>query len=147
MVGCVSGVEYMHGTIPDAEIGATNCAPTSGSEQSNTPACGSDADDWLFDVAQVLLGKDAGLHLHYITGYPQSTCYAYVAKAKEKRRHPSDHFLRVLFHSEQGEPFFNAFMEGCEARWWLAHKRERKLAAMARHIFASLKGTIEAEHV
>lgn len=98
--------------------------PGNGTNSGLTPASGSDSDEWFYDVAQGVLGKDAGLHLHYLTGYPQSSCYAYVAKDKAKRRRPPDHFLRTLFHSKQGEPFYNAFMQGCDAPWWLA-KQER----------------------
>lgn len=133
----------MTGTISNAEIAATNITLENGSGPLATLTSESDPDAWFFDAAQVLLGKDAGLHLHYLTGYPQSTCYAYVAKDPRKRRPPPEHLLRVLCHSDQGEPWHDAFMHECKARWWIARQSERKLAALAQNIFKQLGEVIE----
>jgi hypothetical protein len=73
-------------------------------------------------------GKEAGLHLHYITGYPQSSCAYYVAKDAGKRRAPPTHFARKLIHSDHGEPFFRAFMEGSTAPWWIDMQRRLRNA-------------------
>lgn len=121
-------------------MSSTVMAPASGNPPPSTLASGSDDDDWFYDSAQHLLGKDAGLHLHYITGEPQSTCYAYVARDSEKRRKISSYFLRKLLHSEQGEPWLCALMHGCRAAWWLNREhiiqRERRLDALARDILS-----------
>lgn len=109
----------MDGSVQDAGNGASKSTFGNGSEKTITPASGSDPDEWLYEAAQVLLGKDAGLHLHYLTGYPPTSCYAYVAKNRAKRRRQPDHFTRKLIHSPQGEPFFRAFMAGCDAPWWI----------------------------
>lgn len=106
----------MHGTLSLLSETAIKPTPEVGSETSLTLTSESDSDDWFYEAAQTLLGKDAGLHLHYITGYPQSTCYAYVANNPEKRRKPPGPFLRTLFHKPQGRPFLFAFMHGCD--WW-----------------------------
>jgi len=103
-------------TLIDAEFRARNSTLENG---SITPASESDPDAWFYDASRVLLGNDAGLQLHYLTGYPQSSCYAYVAKNAAKRRPPPEHLLRKLFHSDAGEPWHNAFMHGCKAQWWL----------------------------
>lgn len=109
--------------------GATSRAIASDSGTPPTVASDSGDGEWLAQAAQHLLGKDAGLHLHYITGYPESSCYKYVAKDKDKRRSPPEHFLRALFHSPQGEPFFLAFMEGCRAEWFDDLKRARRIVS------------------
>lgn len=113
-----------------AELAAINAAAVPGSEEhlagkakSSTAVPGSDESQWFKDVARLLLGKDAGLHLHYITGYPERSCYYY---AKGERPLPGD-FLHKLFRSPQGEPFLRAFMHGCE--WWQQVERARRIAA------------------
>src|SRR5690242_15858985 len=97
--------------------GATNRAADSGSESCSTAGSGT---EWFSAAARTLLGKDAGLHLHYITGYPERSCYYY---AKGDRQPPAD-FLYQLFRSEQGEPFFLAFMAGCNSGWWTSLQKE-----------------------
>lgn len=77
----------------------------------------SNPHEWFYEAAHRLLGKDAGLHLHYLTGYPQSSCYAYVARNERQRRRPPEHFLRVLFRRPEGREFHAAFMAGCA--WWI----------------------------
>lgn len=110
----------MHGNLGDTGNDAIKATPADGSELSNTLASGSDRDGWFGNAARTLLGaNDTGLLLHYLTGYPQSSCYAYVARNAEKRRPAPDHLVRKLIHSEQGEPWFNAYMDGCTAQWWL----------------------------
>lgn len=71
-------------------------------------------------IARAILGKDAGLHLAHITGFPERSCYRYASG----ERAPPFEFMLALFHSEHGEPFFRAFMEGCAARWWSEHQRK-----------------------
>lgn len=114
----IGGVSFMLDKVTNAESAATNGALAGGSELSTTLASGSGRDAWFFDAAQVLLGKDAGYTLHLITGYAESSCYAYTAKNSDKRRPVPEHMLRKLIHSEQGEPWLRAFMEGCDASWW-----------------------------
>jgi hypothetical protein len=93
------------------------------------PMPGDDPSDWFVEAVKTL-GKDAGLHLHYITGYPERSCYYY---AKGEREPPAD-FLRALFRSPQGLPFFRAFMHGCEAEWWrdLEQSEQRAISAETR---------------
>ena len=110
---------------------------------SDTPESESDRDAWFYNAAQSLLGKDAGFGLHVLTGYPESTCYAYVARNPEKRRPPPEHLLWKLFNRDDGEPWHDAFMHGCKAKWWQRRQKERQLAALAIHIFNQLDGVME----
>lgn len=112
---------------------AIKVAPAVGSECRATLGSGSDNPEWFYEAAQSLLGKDAGQQLHLITGYPLSSCYAYTARNAEERRRPPEHFLRRLFHKPQGEPFLNAFMDGCG--WW--RDRER-VASIGRQVIESV---------
>lgn len=107
----------MHGNLNDAESRSTKATPATGSELQITLI--SESDAWFFNAAHDLLGKDAGLGLHVLTSYPQSTCYAYVAKNPESRRPPPEHMLRTLIYPDTGEPWFWAFMAPCQAQWWL----------------------------
>lgn len=113
----------MHGNLPLARNGASNRPAACGSDFGVTAASGSDAENWLKTASSALLGKDAGLHLHYITGYPERSCYYY---ASGERAAPAD-FLRKLFRSPQGEPFLLAFMQDCDADWWREHERARRV--------------------
>lgn len=110
-------------TIAGAEDAAIKA--TSGSESEKTFAPGSESHphEWFYHVALAALGKDAGFALAKITGYPESSCYAYVAHDRTRRRRPPGHFIRAVIHSEYGEPFHDAFMAGCAAGWW----RERQI--------------------
>jgi hypothetical protein len=115
-----NGGLLMHGNLNDVESAATNVTPAVGSEKSNAPASGSDPDEWFPKAAPILLGdKDTGLLLHYALGrvYPLSSCYAYVQR--NRPRAVPDHLVRKLIRSEQGEPWFRAYMDGCTAQWWL----------------------------
>jgi hypothetical protein len=114
----------MYRTIQAAGETATNDAPAGESEGAptigvrlSTLARGSDRHEWFYAAACSLLGKDPGLQLNLLTGYPVSSCSAYVHNEWAKRRRPPEHFIRAVCHVEQG--FHSAFMGGCEARWWL----------------------------
>lgn len=110
----------MRATVSAAARAARIAIPAPESNSGITLASESENEnEWFFKVAHEVFGKDAGLHLHLLTGYPQSSCYAYVAKDKAKRRRPPEHFLRVLFKTEEGESFHTAFMRGNESAWWL----------------------------
>jgi hypothetical protein len=108
----------MDGTVANAENPATKDTPAGESEKTSTLASESNPHEWFYLTAQDELGKDAGLALAKITGYPESSCYAYVAHDKTRRRRPPEHFIRAVIHSEYGEPFHDAFMAGCAAGWW-----------------------------
>jgi hypothetical protein len=61
-----------------------------------------------------VLGKNAGLQLSRITGYPESTCYRYSVGDTV----PPVDFLARLFNSEVGEPYFEWLMADVNAEWW-----------------------------
>lgn len=131
---------------PTIGIATINGTPASGSENqqgailvSFTLSSESNPNEWFYDAAQDLLGKDAGLHLHKITGYPESSCYAYTAQNAEKRRRPPEHFLRKLFaDADVGESFHARFMATVNAVWWIEHLRTHGVGAAA---IAAMRGT------
>src|SRR5262249_53122287 len=87
-------------------------------------------DDWFYQCAIGVFGaKETGQLLHLATGWPRASCYAFVARDAAQRRKPNHEFLRVLFRSHHGKPFFIAFMHGCEAQWWLDLQAEQDRAA------------------
>lgn len=114
----------MRAMLPTAGEAAISDAPSSGSEFKIQPGSrsvfeftpGSESDDWdwFAPVAWKVLGtKDTGAILHEITGYPLSTCRAYVAKDRSGRRAPTMHFFRRLARTKVGRPFVDAFMADC----------------------------------
>lgn len=121
-------------TSSSAARAAISSAPESGIDPVPDPGpnSGSGTDDWFYDCAVAVFGaKETGLHLHLATGWPRTSCYAFVARDPDQRRKPSPEFLRILFRSDHGQPFHDAFMHGCTARWWLDHQRSMRLASAA----------------
>lgn len=132
----------MHGKIGDAEFHATNATPEIGNDSGFTPECESNPYEWFPAAARDLLGdKDTGLLLHLESGFPLSSCYAYVKK--EQPRAVPDNLIRKLIHSDHGEPWHRAYMHGCKAQWWVKQQTERRLAELARSIFAELRNELE----
>lgn len=113
----------MHGNVPAVGETAINPASASGSDSAITSASDSENSDWFGSVARALLGKEPGVGLHYITGFPISSCEKYAAKTEASRRQPPGYFIRELIRSNEGEPFFLALMDGCAAPWWLERQR------------------------
>lgn len=116
----------MFTTISERRGAATNATPANGSEHTpaeparpSTLARGSDRHEWFYTAACSLLGKDPGLQLHLLTGYPVSSCSAYVHNEWSKRRRPPEHFIRAVCHLHDERGFFDAFMAECAAPWWL----------------------------
>lgn len=109
-------------------LDALPCAHLGGAE-SLVPdtTCAQLGSESFAAVCEQILGKDAGLHLHLITGLPQRSCYHY---ASGDRKPPLE-FIQLLIHSPQGQPFHEWFMAGCKADWWLDHQRGMRLAAAA----------------
>lgn len=114
---------------------ANNLTPGSGkasADDGDDPSfalASENPHEWFFVAARRLLGKDAGYALHKLTGYPASSCYAYVARDPIKRRRPPEHFIRTLIHHQEGGPFLRAFMRGCTAPHWLAIERAERIVA------------------
>lgn len=102
---------------------AIKAPPDIGSEKSDTLAGESNPHEWFYRAARSLLGTDAGYGLHILTGYPESSCYAYVARDPAKRRRPPEHFIRKLCHVDEG--FYLAYMRDCRAPWWLEREQDR----------------------
>lgn len=121
--------------------------PTPASESRNRdshaeprPGRGTEcSDDWFYAVAIAVFGdKETGGLLHLATGWPRTSCYAFVARDPDQRRKPSPEFLRILFRSEHGQPFHDAFMHGSTARWWLDRQRDARLAAASKRFIAEI---------
>lgn len=102
-------------------------ASASGSVSEITSASDSENSDWFGAVARALLGKEPGVGLHYITGFPVSSCEKYAAKTEASRRQPPGYFIRELMRSNEGEPFFLAIMDGCTAAWWVDRQRYERM--------------------
>lgn len=123
--------------LPVAAVAARDRASGFGSGPLPVPEAisGSGNEDWFYDAAIAICGgKDAGYQLHLFTGWPLTSCRYFMLRDPGRRRKPPAEFLRILFRSPHGEPFFRAFMHGCEARWFAALVRsdERARAAEAR---------------
>lgn len=121
----------MHGSISRAAAAAIEATLASESETSLTLGGESNPHEWFYRAACALLGKDAGYALHKLTGYPESSCYAYVAENPAKRRRPPEHLIRRICHIHEG--FYLAFMQDCEAPWWQTRERDRADAAIFRN--------------
>ena len=121
----------MHGNLPVAADNAIIPASASGSVCKITSASDSENSDWFGSVARALLGKEPGVGLHYITGFPISSCEKYAAKTEASRRQPPGWFIRELIRSKDGEPFFRALMDGCTAQWWIDFQRHERMGAAA----------------
>lgn len=115
----------MQGTVGDEPGAATN--GTVGRVTASTAACGSNPHEWLYNTALDVFGKDAGHGLARLTGYPERSCYAYVAHDAATRRRPPGHFERAVVHRSQDRRFFDAFMQGCDQPWWLELQRHAAL--------------------
>lgn len=135
--------------LPIAAAVARSVGPDVGSECSShadnagrktiRPDLGGEDRDWFYAAGLQICGvKDPGYQVHLYTGVSLTTCRYYFAKNETERRKPSTEFLRVLFQSEHGEPFFKAYLADARPRWFtdlqLAEKRasdaERKLATI-----------------
>ena len=121
----------MHGNLPAPAPSAIIPASASGSEIAITSASDSENSDWFGCVARALLGKEPGVGLHYITGFPVSSCEKYAAKTEASRRQPPGYFIRELIRSKDGEPFLRALMDGCTAQWWIEFQRHARMGAAA----------------
>lgn len=108
-------------------------------DAGSNPGSGTADEDWFFNVAVAVFGRtETGMQLHLATGWPRTSCYAFVARERDQRRKPSPEFLRILFRSEHGAPFHDAFMSGSKARWWLDRQRDVRLAAASRCFIAEV---------
>jgi hypothetical protein len=122
----------MHGTLSPASAVARVVASDSGSDAFPEPEIfsesGSEDRGWFYDAALQICGtKDPGYQLHLFTGWPLTSCRYFMLRDADQRRKPSPEFLRILIRSRHGEPFFRAFMHGCDARWFtdLVRSEER----------------------
>lgn len=86
--------------------------------------------EWFRAVARELLGEDKpGTALHYITDkvFDERSCQRYAAGTVTI----PVAFLRKLFASKQGEPFYDAFMALCDADWFRERERARRVGEAA----------------
>ncbi len=111
----------MHGNLPTPVSAAIISTDQSGADSAQT------GSEFFANVCSTIYGKDAGLALHLATGVPERSCYRYAGGEREV----PVLVLRAIIHSDQGEPFFRAFMEGCAASWWIEFQRHRRMGAAA----------------
>ena len=103
----------MHGNLPVAVSRAIISTDQSGADSART------GSEFFASVCSTIYGKDAGLALSLATGVPERSCYRY---ANGDRDVPVL-VLRAVLHSDHGEPFLLALMDGCRAEWWLEYRR------------------------
>lgn len=97
-------------------------------ETGANPGSGTgDDNDWFVEVATGIYGKEAGYQLHLATGWPRTSCYAFVANDPDARRKIPTAFLHRVFNLPIGKPFYDAFMRGCTAQWWRDDERARRI--------------------
>lgn len=134
----------MHGNLPIAAAVARDVGPVSGSDLlPEARAIPGNGSEWFYEAALAICGvKDPGYQLHLFTGWPVSSCRAFVARDADQRRKPSAEFLRILFRSEHGEPFFRAFMHNCNARWFTDLVRSEERARQAEQKLRDITGII-----
>lgn len=113
----------MHGNLPAAAGAAIIPTVQTVSQESNTgdEISAQTGSEFFASVCKAIFGKDAGLALSMATGVPERSCYRYAAGDRDV----PVLVLRAVLHSEQGEPFHTALMEGCTATWWLELQRDR----------------------
>lgn len=96
-------------------------------------AAQSDADsaqtgsEFFASVCSTIFGKDAGLALHLATGVPERSCYRYASGDRDV----PVLVLRAVLHSDQGEPFLLALMDGCTAQWWIEFQKHERMGRAA----------------
>lgn len=117
----------MRGFTNEPGQSATNGDGKSAVEESADGKSAIDDIGWFAEMARALLSEKPGTALWAITGYDERLCQRYAAGHTK----PSAHFLRILLRSEQGAPFFEFLMDGCDAEWWRSLKLERRVGAAA----------------
>jgi hypothetical protein len=119
----------MHGNMRAVENRATKSTDRTVSNlpDTGTQTGGQTGSEDFPAKLRAIAGKDAGLTLHLLTGIAERSCYRYA----NGERTPSFEFIVSLFHSEHGQPFFDAFMDDCKARWWLELQRHRRMGEAA----------------
>ncbi len=111
----------MHGNLPAPGAPTTIATDQSGEISAQT------GSEFFASVCKAIFGKDAGLALSLATGVPERSCYRYASGDREV----PVLMLRALLHSEQGQPFHAALMEGCTAQWWTELERSARVGATA----------------
>lgn len=95
--------------------------------------------EWFAEIAEGLLGKDAGFQLHLLTDFEERTCYRYAAGDTK----PPAYFLRALLRGKQGKQWYAALMDGCEEDWWIESQleieRARQIVSRATELQALLR--------
>lgn len=108
----------MHGIVPSFSERAIETAA------KPTAETGSDSSsNWFSPACRQIIGKDPGIPLRIITGFPERTCYRYAAEGIPQ----GGDFVRALLRSEGGHVWLNVLMDGADPQWW------RDLAT-ARHL-------------
>lgn len=95
----------------------------------------SEEENWFPQACRTLVPNDAGLTLHYVTGFEERTCYRYAAGDRK----PPAYFLRALLRSEHGWQWLAVLMDGAEPQWWRDIQRARIDAQKAREFVALFK--------
>lgn len=101
---------------PSSELVAANCTELTVVAAS----C-----KWLPGLAKLLSKNKPASTLHYLTGDPERTCYAWV----QGKFDPPARSVFKLLHSEVGWLVLEYIMRGCKQPWWIDLQRARHCAA------------------
>jgi hypothetical protein len=111
----------MHGNLPAPLEPAIISTDQSGEDSAQT------GSEFFASVCKTIFGKDAGLALSLATGVPERSCYRYASGDRDV----PVLVLRAILHSDQGEPFARALMDGCTADWWIEFQKHERMGRAA----------------
>jgi len=111
----------MHGNLQAPAAPTTFATDQSGEVSAQT------GSEFFASVCKTIFGKDAGLALSLATGVPERSCYRYASGDRDV----PVLVLRAILHSNDGEPFFRALMDGCTAPWWIEFQKHERMGRAA----------------
>lgn len=107
------GTESAIACIEAKEVAAASCTKFSIVAES----C-----KWFPGLAKWLSPTKPATYVHYISGEPERSCYAWV---EGKNDPPSRALIRML-QSDDGWRVLEYIMRGCKQSWWIELVRARK---------------------
>lgn len=120
-MGQVSPPDADGAIFPSVQSGKQSC------ELEIFAQTGNESWRWFSQACIERWGDNAPADLKFFTGYPERSCYRYVSA---ERAPPLDVFRKTV-HSDEGEPFLRALMDGCQAEWWLEFERHERMGRAA----------------
>lgn len=100
-------------SIKANEVAAENCTELSIVAES----C-----KWFPGLAKRLYSPKPASSIHYISGEPERSCYAWV----EGKYDPPARALIKMLRSDEGWRIYEYLMRGCKQQWWVETQRARR---------------------